>query len=458
VNVKPAMSVLRLTLSWMMMLFLLLGVVTPVWAAERLTPKEAPQSAPVVVIPVHHSVETGLQKFMERALREAEELRAVHVILDIDTLGGRVDAAEEIGEFVRGSKVPTTAFVHGKAVSAGSYIALNASKIAMEPGSSIGAAAVVDVTGNAIDDAKVVAHWASEMRAAAELNHRNPRIAEAMVDKNVGVSMPEIGRTIEKGQLVSLTAEEALKVGYAEVVAADLQQVIAFLQAGNHPVLHIDPSMAESFARFITQPWVSLVLLLIGIAGIAIELFVPGFGFPGILGVLGFGLYFFGHYAAGFAEVEHIVFFVLGLLLLVIEIFVSSFGILGILGALSLFGAVVTAAYNTEQAAWNLAIAFVIAVVVVSVVAKYFKHRGVWNRFILKEKLTADQGFTSAESRHDLLGQEGMALTPLRPAGSARFGEEKVDVVTDGAFIASGQRVKVVHVEGMRVVVKEVSI
>ncbi|WP_284638697.1 NfeD family protein [Paenibacillus silviterrae] len=440
---------------WTVMLAHLLGLSTSAAASPKTLPSEPPQSAPVVVIPVHQTVETGLQKFIERSLREAEERRAVHIILDIDTLGGRVDSAEEIGEMIRGSQVPTTAFVHGKAVSAGSYIALNATKIAMEPGSSIGAAAVVDVTGNAIDDAKVVAHWASEMRAAAEMRGRNPKIAEAMVDKNVGVTMPEIGRTVEKGQLVSLSAEEALKVGYSEKLAANQEEVIRFLGLEKHPVVTIEPSLAEKIARFLTLPWVAMILLFIGIAGIAIELFVPGFGVPGIIGLLGFTLYFFGHYIVGFAEVEHIVFFVLGVLLLIIEIFVSSFGILGILGALSLFGSVITAAYNTEQAAWNLAIAFVFAAVVVGVTMKYFQHRGVWNRFILRDKLTTEQGYTSAVSRTDLLGITGVTMTPLRPSGSARIGEEKVDVVTEGEFIASGRRVTVVHVEGMRVVVKE---
>ncbi|UUZ96138.1 hypothetical protein LJK87_18375 [Paenibacillus sp. P25] len=187
----------------------------------------------------------------------------------------------------------------------------------------------------------------------------------------------------------------------------------------------------------------------------AIELFVPGFGPPGILGLLGFGLYFFGHYIAGFAGIEDIVLFIGGIVLLIIEVFVSSFGILGILGAICLFSGVVMAAYNTAQAALNLGIAFVLAAVVVTIVVRIFKHRGVWNRFILRERLTTEQGYTSTAERKDLLGQKGTALTPLRPAGTAQFGEDRVDVVTAGDFIAAGEAVEVIHVEGVRVVVRE---
>ncbi|CRF28976.1 NfeD-like C-terminal%2C partner-binding [Mycobacterium tuberculosis] len=284
---------------------------------------------------------------------------------------------------------------------------------------------------------------------------RNSQIAEAMVDKNVGVTMPEIGRTVPKGEIVTLTSQEALKVGYAETVAGSLDEVVKFIGGENHPLITIEPSVAERIARFVTEPWVATLLLLIGIAGVAIEIFIPGFGLPGILGVLGFGLYFFGHYIAGFAGTEDIALFVAGIILLFLEIFVSSFGILGILGALCLFSGVVLSAYNKQMAAWSLGIASVSAAVIVAIVIRIFKHRGVWNRFILSEKLTTEQGYVSALSRKELLGQSGRALTPLRPAGTAVFGEERADVVTSGEFVAAGRPVTVVHVEGARIVVKE---
>ncbi|CAG7606128.1 hypothetical protein PAESOLCIP111_00883 [Paenibacillus solanacearum] len=438
-----------------MVLLLVLSLFPGLERKAEAEPGAPPAAAPVVVIPVHQTIETGLEQFLKRAFRETQEMRAMYIVLDINTLGGRIDSAEQIGEMIRESPIPTIAYVHGKAVSAGSYIAMNAGKIAMEPGSSIGAAAVVDASGKEVDNVKVISHWSSQMKSAAELRGRNARIAEAMADKNVGVTMPEIGRTVEKGQILSLTAEEAVKVGYAETLASSVQDVIRFIKAEDHPVVNIELSAAERFARFITQPWVSMLLLFIGIAGVAIEIFVPGFGVPGILGLLGFGFYFFGHYIAGFAGIEDLVLFALGIVLLMIEVFVSSFGILGILGAISLISGVVMAAYNTQKAMLNLGIAFVLAIVVVAIVIKYFKHRGVWNRFILSEQLTSDQGYTSAKSRTDLIGATGQALTPLRPSGTALFGEERIDVVTSGDFIPAGRQVIVIQSEGSRVVVKE---
>lgn len=414
-----------------------------------------PLAAPVVVIPVHQTVETGLYNFLERAFREAEEMNALHVVLDINTFGGRVDSAQEIGQLIKNSPIPTIAYVRGKAISAGSYIALNAEQIAMEPGSSIGAAAVVDITGNEIENVKIISTWSGLMKGAAEMRGRNSQIAEAMVDKNVGVTMPEIGRTVPKGEIVTLTAQEALEVGYAETVAANLEEVVQFIGGENHPLIMMELSVAEKLARFVTQPWVATLLLLIGIAGVAIEIIVPGFGLPGILGLFGFGMYFFGHYIAGFAGMEDIALFVAGIILLFLEIFVSSFGILGVLGALCLFSGVILSAYNKAMAAWSLGIAFISAAVIVAIVIRTFRHRGVWNRFILKEKLTSEQGYVSASSRKELLGQTGCALTPLRPAGTAVFGEERVDVVTSGDFILAGRAVRVVQVDGSRIVVKE---
>ncbi|WP_397379489.1 nodulation protein NfeD [Paenibacillus sp. YYML68] len=424
--------------------------------AAAQTGEQRSELSPVVVIPIEQTIETGLEAYLERAFAEAVDLEAAHVILEIDTLGGRVDSAERIGSLVRESKIPTVAYIRGKAISAGAYIALNANRIVMKPGSSIGAAAVVDGSGEEVESAKVISYWSGQMKAAAELRGRDARIAEAMVDKRVQLPLTAIERTVEPGQILTLTSGEALKLGYADGQAEELAEVLAILDSSSRTVVTIDLSPAEKVARFVTQPWVSVVLLLVGIAGIAIELLITGFGLAGLLGVAGFGLYFFGHYIAGFAGAEDIVLFVAGILLLVLEIFVSSFGILGILGAVCLFSGVVLSAYNMKLAAVNLAIAFVAAVAVVAIVVRYFKHRGVWNRFILRERLTTEQGYVSAADRQELVGRVGWTLTPLRPAGTMQLDEEKLDVVADGTFVPSGRRVKVIEVEGMRIVVREV--
>ncbi|RXZ77166.1 nodulation protein NfeD [Paenibacillaceae bacterium] len=410
----------------------------------------------VFVIPVEQTIESGLSSFLTRAYKEAETAQAEKIILVINTYGGLVTSADEIGHLIRESSVPTVAFVRNNAISAGSYIALNADQIVMRPSSTIGDAAVVDGTGALIDDPKILSLWTEKMEGAAKMNGRNPDIAIAMVDPAAEFQFPEINKTVAKGQILTLTAEDALKVGYAEKIAGSVEETLAWLGLEHRTVIEITPSPAENLARWLLSPLIRTLLLIIGIAGIAIELFVPGFGAPGIIGALSFGLYFFGHYVAGFAGLESVAIFVIGIGLLIVELFVPSFGILGVLGIASLVGGVVLAAHDRGDALASLGTASLIALVIVIIFAWIFKKRGVWNRFILSERLTKEEGFTPAASKDVLLFQEGVTQTPLRPSGTVVIGDERVDVVTSGEFVDSGRKVKVIKVEGTRVVVKEI--
>ncbi|MFF2481979.1 nodulation protein NfeD [Paenibacillus sp. NPDC058071] len=409
----------------------------------------------VYIVPVKQTVESGLKAFLERAYKEAEEAKAERVVLVINTFGGQVTSAEEIGELVRGSSVPTTAFVEGKAVSAGTYIALNADSIVMQPGSAIGAASVVNGSGDLIDNPKIVSYWVKAMSEAAKLNGRNPDIAAAMVDPNVELKLADEGIQKPKGKILSLSADEAVKAGYAEHTAKTVGEAIAWLGLGERQQVHVEPSLAEKAARWLVDPIVRTVLLILGIVGIVLEMIIPGFSVPGIVGILSFGLYFLGHYIAGFAGMESAVLFIIGLALLIIEVFVPSFGILGTLGTASLIAGIVTAAPDPMTAFVSLVVALVAAVIILFFIIRKYKDRGIWNKFILREKLTTEQGYLSADVKDEWLGQEGVAVTTLRPAGTARIGEQRLDVVTGGEFIEAGRPVVVVKAEGTWIVVKE---
>ncbi|WP_189006381.1 NfeD family protein [Paenibacillus marchantiophytorum] len=211
----------------------------------------------------------------------------------------------------------------------------------------------------------------------------------------------------------------------------------------------------ENLSAFLTHPVTATVLLVVGIIGIALELLFFSSGLLALAGVAGFGLYFLGFYLAGFAGFGDLAVFGIGLILLILELVVPSFGILSVLGAICLFGGVLMASSNPKEAALMLGIALLIAIVVIVYAIKTFKHRGVWNRFILKEQLTTDKGFTSSPDLMYLTGLTGEAVTPLRPAGTAIIQGERIDVVTNGSFISAGRQVVVVEVEGARVVVKE---
>ncbi|WP_046226880.1 NfeD family protein [Paenibacillus dauci] len=445
----------RRVLIWISMLLLIVTMgITSVHSVFAAAPSAASTGA-VYVIPVDREIEGGLQKFLARGFQEAQDNKASWIVLQMSTPGGEIQAAEGIGEMIRNSPIPTAVVVQDRAASAGSYIALNADKIYMQPGSTIGAAAVVDSSGQPVNDAKLVAYWKGEMRAAAQLHSRNPDIAAGMTDVNISVAMPEIGQTKEKGQIISLTAQEAQKVGYADGIVSSVNEAVATLGHSPADMVLVEPSIGENIARFLTLPLVATILLFVGIAGIAMEILIPGFGVPGIIGVIAFGLYFFGGYAAGFSGSETWLLFGVGLVLLVLELFIPSFGILGILGAGSLVTGVVKAAYDTSNALLSLGIAFAAAVVFVSIMAFVFKKRGIWNRFILSEQLSSDQNYMSNLQRELLLGMEGVSLTPLRPSGTVIVDGQHLDVVTQGVYIDKDCPVRIIRIDGSRIIVDE---
>lgn len=427
-------------------------------AETQVTPVKTTEGYSVYVIPVDMTVESGLASFLDRALSEAEEANAALAVLEIDTPGGRLTSAEAIGERIRSSNVPTMAFIKGKAASAGAFIALSADRIYMAPGSTIGAAMVVNEAGEAVDSPKIVSHWSSEMKSAAEMNGRDGQIALGMVDPHLVVDMKALNRTKQRGEIISLSADDALKTGYAEGKAATAKEAIAAEGLAELTIVRESPTLAERVSQTLTSPAVMTLLLIVGIAGVLIELFVPGFGVPGIVGLLSFGLYFFGQQVAGFAGRESIVLFVAGIVFIVLEMFVPSFGILGLLGGAGIVSGVVTAAYDTGNAFESLGLALLIALVLVVIVAYIFRRRGVWNRFILHDRLTTEQGYVpSGDGRERLVGMSGTTLSPLRPAGVADIDGKRIDVITSGEFVPAGRRIEVVSADGTRIVVKPVA-
>lgn len=434
----------------LVLLFISLGLyVFPMKSAA------AANNGAVYVIPVKQPIERGLTSFMERGFKEAEEVSAGLIVLEIDTPGGLVDQADKIASVMRDSKIPIVAHITGNAASAGSYIALNADKIAMAEGSMIGAAYMVDANGNPVEDAKLVSWWRTSMASAAQASGRNPEIAKGMADLNLKMEIPEIGLTKQVGDIISLTHDEALKTGYADTIANSTEEVIAWMDYSTQDVFRMELTFSEKLATFLTNRSVMALLLFIGIAGVIIELIVPGFGVPGILGVTAFVLYFFGNQVAGFAGWETWLLFAIGVVMLALELFVPSFGILGIIGSASLISGVVLAAYSTSHVALSLGIAAASALVAVIVVALVFKERGVWRKFILSESLSKEQGYIPNEDRDVLIGLVGTSLTALRPAGTMELEGRRLDVVTLGGYIEAGRKVRIIKTDGTRIVVEE---
>lgn len=400
-------------------------------------------------IPIHNEVERGLHAFLERAFKEAEENYAKAIILDIHTPGGFVNAAGEIAKLMDATEVHTIAYINKDAHSAGAFLALHADEIYMVPNGTIGAAAVIDSAGNAAD-LKANSAWLAQMQAAAETSGRDPKYALAMADSTYDLPKYRAGGE----NLLTLSASEALEVKYSEGTVHNFQELLEVTKLDGSDIVSIEPTFTEKLARFITNPIIVPILLSVASLGLVMELYSPGFGVPGTMGLSALGLFFFGHMVAGFAGYETLLLFIIGLALIIAEFFVPG-GIVGILGGVFIVLSLILAGANMMQMVTAIFIALVIAMIGMVILMKFFgKKLHVLNKLVLMDATTTEEGYVSNVNRTELLGQVGKTLTPLRPSGTMVFGNERIDVVSEGGYIDAHKHVEIVKVEGSRIVVR----
>jgi len=465
--------------------------------------------ATVNVIEIRSEISKGLATYIERALKDAERSADV-IVFDMHTPGGRVDAMGDIVNAIFETEKPTIAYVRTEAISAGAVIALASDQIVMAPGSTIGDAAPVSQGGEELGE-KVISYIRGKIRATAERNGRNPAIAEAMVDKKkvlvrseAGVealtpaefaerkaSDPSIEVLSHEGELLTLTTDAALDLGFVELRAVNLDELLAaysLAEVDGKPrvyttshletarasepklrvieslegaqVIRMSKSILERLAIGVTGTLFGSLLLSIGMVGILIELRTPGFGIPGIAGILSLALFFGGHMLAEVQASYGLLAFLIGLVLLALEIFViPGFGVAGISGIALMVGGLLfvfgQSAQSLSGALTSLSISILGTITLAVVLGMALPKTRAWNRLILGvEERSADGYRAPRADLAGLLGLSGTSVSQLRPAGVAEIGGQRVDVVADGEFIASNQPVEVVQVEGVRVVVR----
>ncbi|MDG5470856.1 nodulation protein NfeD [Jeotgalibacillus sp. ET6] len=405
----------------------------------------------VYVVPLEKEVERGLASFLDRAITDAEEAGADAIIFDINTPGGAVNAAQEIARTLRETELKTVAFVNDDAISAGAFIALYAQEIYMTPDGKMGAAAVIDAAGNMADE-KARSSWFSSMTNAAQSKEgRDVQIAQAMVDETI--DLPEYNAP--EGRLLTLTDEQALEAGYSNGTVNDLEGVLSKIGLENAEVRSIEPSFLENVARFITNPIIVPILLSIASIGLVVELYSPGFGVAGIMGLSAMMMFFFGHLVAGLAGFEVLILFLIGIALIIAEFFVPG-GILGILGLTAIVASILLSGDSVVYMGIALSIALLVAVIGMVVMVKFLgKNLHVLKRIILSDSTNTESGYVSNVNRLELIGKTGVTRTPLRPSGTIVIDDERIDAVTEGGYIDKEKQVKVVKVEGSRIVVRE---
>lgn len=414
--------------------------------------KDSGEGKLVYIVPVENEVERGLEAFLERVTDEAIEEGANHIIFEIDTPGGRVDAAGHIANILQNLEIPTTSFIVNEALSAGSYIALNTDTIYMKPHATMGASGVINQDGTAADK-KAQSAWLAAMKSAAESKGRDPLYAAAMADSSI--DLPEYGAA--KGEFLTLGPEEAVEVNYSEGVVQNQTELLHELGLDGATLVETETSLAEEAARFLTNPVVIPILLSIASLGLIVELYSPGFGVPGIMGLTALVLFFYGHIIAGLAGMEAIILLILGIILIIVEFFVAG-GIIGILGVGSIAASLFLSGASLGHMSMSIAIAMIVAIVAAVILFKWIgMDRGIFRHIVLRDRLATEQGYVTSDNRLELIGLVGTTVTPLRPSGTAVINGERLDVVSEGGFIETDQQVKVVKVEGIRIVVRESS-
>ena len=417
------------------------------------------QAPAVYRITVSGVVENGLAPYVARSLREAEAQGAVAAILDMDTPGGRIDAAERIADAVRGSRIPVYAYVNPRAYSAGALIAIASNGIYMRPGAVIGAATPVDGQGTKASE-KMVSAMRAEFRSLAEQRGLDPKLAEAMVDENV-----EIPGVVRKGQLLTLSTKEAVRLGFAKGQVADESELLTAIGHPHAQIIAAEPNWAEGVVGFLTNPLVAPLLLSLGILGLVFEIKTGAFGIGGILSLVSLSLFFGSSLILGLAGWEEVLLLGLGAIALAVEIFIlPGFGVAGVLGVLAIVTSMVLAMIgrhpSTGDVAQALAVLGASLFITLAVIYAWLRHlpnSGRFSGLLLRGAVHKSQGFVSAPNRGDLVGRDGVAVTDLRPSGTARVGEERLDVVTEGEYVPQGSRVQVVQSDGYRHVVRAVS-
>lgn len=401
----------------------------------------------------------------EKALQGAEEENADILLLQLNTFGGELGAAEQIRTLLLDASLPVYVFIDPNAASAGALISLACDSIYMSPGASIGAASVVDQTGDILPD-KYQSYMRSMMRATAEKQGRDPMIAQAMVDPDVAI--PGI---IDSGKVLTFTTKEAIRYGFCEGEANSVEEVLGLAGIDDYQITEQKLSWIDKVISFLIHPAVSGILIMLIIGGIYFELQTPGIGFPFIIAVTAALLYFMPHYLEGLAAHWEILLFLIGLALLIIELFViPGFGIVGITGIALMVTALVMAMIFNIGFDFRFVpphtLSITILIVLTALILGFLLSLWLGKKFLtvetrfgslsLKTQLKPEEGYIAADFRmNGLIGETGVTLTFMRPSGKVEIKGDIYDAVSAEGMIDKEQPVKVIRFENAQLVVEK---
>ena len=445
-------------------------------------------------IPIEGTIDLGLPPFIERSIAEAEENNAKAIIFEVNTFGGRVDAATQIKDAILDSKVPTVAFINKRAISAGALISLSCEKVFMAGGATIGATTAVDMQGNKASE-KVISYMREEMAATAEKRGRDKYIARGMVDEELEfpnkvmkefINDGEVIDTIKtkvyylvidgdtvtvddiegrkQGNLITLTTEQSLKYKIADASIENFEAVLDTLGFSNLVVNKTTENWSENFVRFLTNPVVASLLTTFGFLGILFELQSPGWGIPGSIGLICLILSLSASYIAELATMSDLLVVLMGMLFLMLEAFVfPGFGLAGIAGIvfilwglyLLLLPDVPVGEEVLSQASNGLIIGIIGGLVGLVLLFRAMTKTKFWRDLTSPDIQKKEDGYVASFGWEKLVGEEALTETDLHPSGWINVGKERVFALSEGNFIDKNEKVVILSVDGNRVVVRK---
>ena len=425
-------------------------------------------------VPIEGTIDLGLPPFIQRTLEDAESNEATAVIFDINTFGGRVDAATQIKDAILGADILTIAFINRRAISAGALISLSCEKIYMTGGGLIGAATAVDMTGKKGSE-KVISFMREEMASTAEKRGRSKEIARGMVDEELTFTHLVIGGDSIKvddiegrkdGKLISLTTEQALKYKIADGTAENMEALLDSLGYSSFETIETAENWSEAIVRFLTNPVVASLLTTFGFLGILFELQSPGWGIPGFVGLACLILSLSASYIAQLATMSDMLFVLTGLALILLEVLViPGFGIAGLGGiGLMIYGLYLLLLPDIPvgeevlgQAMDGFLIGLVGAVIGLVLLVKLMIKTKFWEQLTAPDTQKKEDGYSNTFGWESLQGETGISDTDLHPSGWVRVKDQRIFVVSEGEFIEEGKEIKILSVDGNRVLVRELT-
>lgn len=396
-------------------------------------------SAKTLIVPIDGEINNAKSNFVKENIKDLTKEDTV--LFRINTLGGRIDSAEEMKNSIVNTPAKTISVVDNKAESAGVLITIAADKIYMTKGSTIGSAEPIPNTE------KILSYWRSILEDTANMKGRNPKIIMGMADSSI-----KIDGVVDEGKLLNLNAEKSKNLGISDMTVDKFDDVLKIENISKISMAQMSPG--DKFLDFISSQSISSLLLIVGMAAMVIELFMPGFGVGGVISIISFGLFFTGNIVAGHASWYAIAIFILGLILIVVEIMMPGFGIAGISGIIAIAAGIIFAMQSIEIAVKSLSIAIIITICLVIFMIKKGMKTSLFSRLVLKNSLKSEYGFVSVDTAELKVGDVCISKTVMKPTGYILFNDKQYEAISVDGYIEKNVEVEVCTVEKSKIFIR----